>query len=197
MTNEQAQQLVTVLVTAFPNTMVRLSPEQQSQTMTTYRRMISDLDYVAANAAVARLLATQKWIPTAAEIREATLALTVGEKSVGGEQWGSVLNAIRAQGVYRKPGVDFGFVDETTARCVSALGWEELCKSENTIADRARFIDTYDQLATQHRTKQLTETLPAIRALEAQKAKLLEKRTGDASVASVLSGVLSLAGGDL
>jgi hypothetical protein len=196
-TDVEAQQIVTTLTASHPNMFVRLSASQQRDTMAAYRTMLRDLDYVTANAAVARLLATLKYMPTPAEIRESALTLSIGEQSAGGEQWGRVLTAIRERGVHRTPGVDFVFANETTARCVQALGWTELCNSENTIADRARFVDLFDKLAGQERRRLLSETLPAVKALEAQQRAQLEERTGvgGASIGELVGKVLRLPSG--
>ncbi len=161
MTKAEVAKLVAVMVAAFPNAKVT------ADTSSVYERMLADLDYPVANAAVERLLATCKFMPTVAEIREAGLTLHSGEIAAGGEAWGSVLDAIGAQGVYRLPGTDFGFRDPVTARCVSALGWEELCNSENQTADRARFIELYDKLAATERRGQLSEGLPAMQRFRA------------------------------
>lgn len=176
MTEAEVRKLVAVLLGAFPAS--RTTPE----TAMVYERMLKDLDYPAANAAVERLLATCKFMPTVAEIRETALTLSSGEQMPGGEAWGSVLAAIGGAGVYRVPGKDFQFRDPVTAQCVRALGWEELCNSENSSADRARFIELYDKLASQHRRKQLSECLPAMqryRALEAKKAEGLPDGRGE------------------
>lgn len=172
MTEAEAQKLVTVLVTAFPNTMVRLTTDQQQQTMSVYRRMLGDLDYACANAAVERLLATSRFMPTVAEIRDVVQSLTVGEQIPGGEAWGHVVKAIAAQGAYRVPGTDFVFRDPVTVQVVGALGWVNLCQSENQPADRARFIELYDKLAARDRRLQLSEGLPAM-----QRFRALQERT--------------------
>ncbi len=195
MTDPEAQKIVTMLVTAYPNMFVRLAPEQQQQTMTTYRAMLRDLDYDVAMAAVARLLATLRYMPTASEIRESALAVTVGEQTAGGEQWGRVLDAIRTRGIYRVPGKDFVFFDPVTARCVSALGWSELCNSENVVADRARFIELYDKMAGQERRKQLSENLKPVRELEAKRQAQIVERTGANGIGELMGKVLSLAAG--
>lgn len=177
MTEAEAQKLVTVLVTAFPNTMVRMTTDQQQQTMTVFRRMLGDLDYATANAAVERLLATSRFMPTVAEIRDVAMSLTVGEQIPGGEAWGHVVKAIAAQGAYRVPGTDFVFRDPVTVQCVAALGWMNLCMSENQPADRARFIELYDKLAARDRRLQLSEGLPAMQRFRA----LQERNAGSLS----------------
>lgn len=161
MTEPQALKLVAVLLAGFPTT--KASPE----TVQVYARMLADLEYVVANAAVERLTATSKWFPAVAEVREACMALAVGEPAAGGDAWGAVLAAIRHWGAYRTPGKDFEFPDPLVLHCVRSLGWQELCRSENQVADRARFVELYDQLAASHRTRALADDLPALKRLRA------------------------------
>jgi hypothetical protein len=191
MTQAESAKLVAVLMAAFP------SNRATSATSQIYERMLADLDYPEANAAVERLLATSRFMPTVAEIRETALAITVGEQKPGGEAWGSVLKAISEQGYMRTPGVDFHFTDPTTARCVAIMRWDKLCSSESEVADRARFTEMYDKLAVQDRRRQLSESLPAMqrfRAIEATRRAELETRTeGETSIANVFGKVLELA----
>lgn len=170
MTELQIKKLVAILVAAFP------AGKFTSDTVAIYERMLGDLDYALAQAAVERLLATAKFLPTVAEIREAALTLSAGETRPGGEAWGEVLRAIGRYGYMRTPGVDFQFTDPVILECVRAMTWRELCDSENQEADRARFTELYDRLAKHHRSRQLSEGLPAMQRFRqlqaAQKAEL-------------------------
>lgn len=147
MTEVEAQKLVTVLVTAWPTSFARLDANQRTDTMRLYREMIADLDYAAANAAVKRLIASSRFLPTVAEIRESAIQADCGPQRAGGEAWGDVLAAVHRFGVYRSP----AFADPLVARAVSALGWEEICNSENQAADRARFVELYEKLTVTER----------------------------------------------
>jgi hypothetical protein len=170
----EAKKLVAVLVAAFPTGKIT------AETVGVYERMLGDLDYGAANAAIERLLATSKWLPTVAEIREAGLTLNRGEMRPGGDAWGEVLRAISRYGYMRTPGIDFEFTDPIVAECVRALTWRELCDSENQVADRARFVELYDRLAATRRRSELSESLPAMqrfRALQEQRRR--ELRSGE------------------
>jgi hypothetical protein len=187
-TKSEVAKLVAVMAAAFPN--AKVTPETSS----VYERMLADLEYPAANAAVERLLATCKFLPTVAEIRESALTLTSGEVRAGGEAWGDVLRLIGRYGARR---YDDGWrassviEDPVAAECVQALGWVNLCDSEDQTADRARFIQLYEQLAAKHRRKQLSESLPAMqryRALESARSE----RTGTVSVAGGIREVLRL-----
>jgi hypothetical protein len=164
-TKLEVAKLIGVLIASFPST--KATPE----TSAVYERMLADLDYPAANAAVERLLATAKFMPTIAEIREATLAVCAGEVRPGGEAWGAVLRATGSHGYVRPPGEGWEFTDPITAQCVKALGWKAICDSENQAADRARFIELYDKLAATGRRSQLSAGLPAQERLKALQAK--------------------------
>lgn len=166
MTEAEAQKLVTVLVTAYPTQIGRQTEEQQRQLHAIYRRMLQDLDYPVANAAVERLLATSRFMPTVAEIREIAFDLIAGEVKSGGEGWGDVLKAISKYGRYQKPVFD----DPVVARCVNAFGWLNICDSENAHADRARFIDMYEQVSATERRRELADALPAMRRLRSLQA---------------------------
>ena|SRR6185312_737239 len=161
MTKPEAAKLVAVLLAAFPNS------KANAQTAEIYERMILDQDYAVANAAVERLLATCRFMPTIGEIRETCLELTKGDKLNGGEAWGQFLRLVSMHGSYRMPGVDFQIADETLAKTIEALGWKNLCLSEDQTSDRARFVDLFDKLATAQRKRDNANELPAARRLQA------------------------------
>ena len=143
MTQVEVAKLVAVLIAAFPST------KASGDTSKIYERMLRDLDCEQAGAAVQRLLASAKFMPTIAEIREAVLVSERGPKRAGGDAWGDVLAAVHRFGSYRTP----TFTDPTVAHAVAALGWSEICLSENQAADRARFIELYDKLQATERAE--------------------------------------------
>lgn len=154
MTKTEVAKLVAVLLAAFPNA------KASAQTSTVYETLLADLDADAAAAAVQRLIGTSRWMPTVAEIREAALAVEGGERRAGGDAWGDVLAEVHRTGRYRRP----RFNDPLVTRAVTAFGWENICDSENQVADRARFVELYDQLAQTGRRERLTAQLPAVKA---------------------------------
>lgn len=193
MTEIEAQQIVTVIAAAWPGQVSRLTPTQQTDQQRIYRRMLADLDYPVVNAAVERLIATSKFFPTIAEIREACVHTIEGDRRTGLEAWGDVVRAMGRQGAYRVPGVDFFWRDPIVARCVSALSWAELCGSEFVAAERARFIDAYDRMAQNERTTQQTHGLPAadrLRELRSAPANPRDAHTNQLSAGSAIMKVL-------
>lgn len=138
----ETTEIVMMLVAAFPAT------KADERTVSVYKTMLTDLEFDAAKAAVARLLTTCRFFPTIAEIRESEAAIRLGAVRPGGDAWGDVLEAIRRVGGYN-PQPEFA--DPLVARCVSRFGWETLCWSRDDAADRARFIELYDREARTER----------------------------------------------
>jgi len=150
----EVSELVAILVSAFPR------PPITPQTSQVYESILADLNGEVARKAVARLIATTKWLPTIAEIRAACVETEKGARRAGGEAWGDVGDAVRRFGRYGSP----EFSDPITADCVRQMGWLSLCDSTNDTADRARFIELYDELAKRARADEVAGpalTLPA------------------------------------
>ena len=162
MTEDQAQEVVVLLVAGFPAGLRHLDSAERKATMAVYRRMIVDLDFEKTKAAVERLAATAKFFPAIAEIREAVLVVAVGEHRSGADAWGDFLDAVHVYGRYRSPEFD----DPLVADVVASMKWTALCDSDNHVADRARFIELYDHLARADRREAVTETLPIARSLK-------------------------------
>jgi len=159
----EAARLVAVLLVAYPAQGSKLNAQQQTTLAEVFADMLGDFTYAQCNAALRLLVQTRQFMPTIAEIRSAVLDLERGPVTAGGDAWGDVLAAMKSKGAHRTPGIDFTFPDVTTARCVQRLGWRDLCLSENTTADRARFIELYDKLATETRREKQAPVLAAAR----------------------------------
>lgn len=157
MTAPEVAKLVAVLMAALPGAHV------SAQTSAVYERMLADLDFDTARVAVEQVLATWRYasmLPSVAEIRERTMVVKHGEINLGGEAWGHVQRAIASRGRNRAPGADFE-LEPIALEVVRALGWVNLCNSETPAADRARFIELYDQLAARSRQEVVVRSLPA------------------------------------
>lgn len=182
MKQSEAAKLVAVLLVAFPSQGSRLSSVQQTTMAEMFADMLSDLSYEQCNAALRVLIQTRQFLPTVAEIRSTALELARGPAPSGGEQWGSVTRAMREKGAWRVPGEDFVFNDPITAKCVQAMNWTALCLSENSVADRARFIELYDKLAGDARRE---AQAPALAAAREQR----EIAAGNVSTLALVEGV--------
>jgi hypothetical protein len=151
---KDVQAIVQQLVAAYPNAKV------SEQTVVVYLRMLQDIPADELQTVVDQCIAQQKFIPTVAEIRDMHRTLTVSlNRPTAAEAWGEVRRAIMRVGHIRVPEFD----DPLVAEAVKHMGWRELCVSENQVADRARFLQTYEQLSD--RREQGDKLLPPARQL--------------------------------
>lgn len=141
MTQAESIELVTKLFASY------IDSRPSEENADAYSYMLRDLDYPLARAAVQKLIATSKFLPSIAEIRAAALDEQNGPKRLGLEAWGDVTSEIRRVGAYGAP----EFADEIAAECVRQMGWRRLCHGTNDAADRARFVELYEGLTQRHR----------------------------------------------
>ncbi len=163
MDKPEAAKLVAVIIASCPQQSGRLDGKRVESMIDAFSSLLSDMTYAECNAAVSIILQTSPYLPAVADIRGKVLELKHGPVAAGGEAWGSVLSAMKKEGSYRTPGVEFRFRDPVTAHCVQLMGWKDMCLSENVVADRARFIQLYDSLAVQERKEQQAPMLGAAR----------------------------------
>lgn len=137
MSNEsEIAKLVGVMSVMFPNARVT------DQTVECYVSFLKDIPIETLTAAVEQCVIESEFMPTVAKIRSKALELSTPQRPVATEAYGVLQDTISRTGFYRTPHFD----DPLIARCVAALGWQNLCTSENLVADRARFIEMYQQL---------------------------------------------------
>ncbi len=157
MTLQEATKLVASMLAAIPNHRVR--PADVPGMCAVWARLLADVPYELADRALSARLETSPFLPSVADLRATVSLLRSGGRRTGLDGWGSVLRAIGAEGVYRSPGVEFQFRDPIVARVVAAMGWENLCNSENQAADRARFIEAYEVIGRQYAAEDQSPTL--------------------------------------
>lgn len=115
-----------------------------------YVEMLSDIPPSILEASVKKLIMTNKFLPSIAEIRE----VAYGIKGIisgtaapdESEAWGEVIKAIQSVGYYGKP----KFSHEAITTAVNNIGWQDICMTPNegTNTLRAQFRRAY-QLAAQ------------------------------------------------
>ena len=115
-----------------------------------YVEMLSDIPPSILETAVKKLIMTNKFLPSIAEIRE----VAYGIKGIisgtaapdESEAWGEVIKAIQSVGYYGKP----KFSHEAITTAVNNIGWQDICMTTNDGMNtlRAQFRRAY-QLAAQ------------------------------------------------
>lgn len=138
MTTDEAGLLIATLAAAYPRQ--QLAP----LTVEIYTRNLADLDHDLATAAVSRIIATSKFFPTIAEIREAA-AETATNLPTAAEAWEMAVNFTRL--VQSDGALATQELPLEVHQAIRAVGgtWE-IRTSENTVALRAQFRDTYEDI---------------------------------------------------
>ena len=155
------------LVKSYPTWAKEIGAADLAQTFLVYKRLLADIPADVLEAAVVQHVASSKWFPTIAELRQGARALTTPERTTAMEAWGTVLDAMKSGGARILPGGNGYYppewTDPITARVVASMGWVELCQSDNQEADRAHFMRAYDALVARESSDALL--LPMVREL--------------------------------
>lgn len=158
MTRQEFALIAMSLKTYFPKE--RLIPNDRAMELWFFQ--LKDLDYKTAEAALNKWVATNKWSPSIAELREAAAELTQGEIPDWGEAWEKVLKAVWHWGSY-EPEKAMESFDEITRQAVKRVGYRDICMSENISVERANFRMVYETIAA--RKKQDAQIPPQIQGL--------------------------------
>lgn len=161
MSPTEAHQLVNRALAARPTPASFLDAVTIKGMIAIWADILADIDLADGYAALKRWIADDAnagKLPEPGQIRRIVDEARNGRRRHGGDAWGDVLREIGATGRYREP----RFADPVTAAVVGRLGWRELCDSENAVADRARFVQLYDQLAAEVVSDRAVATLPGV-----------------------------------
>ena len=106
--------------------------------------MLADLDPVVAKAAVIKVCRESDYFPSVARIVAAAEELDPRNEKLptAAEAWEEVEQQICSAGIYKPP----VFSCDLVRRAARAIGWLQLCSSENPAADRAHFLRLYESM---------------------------------------------------
>ena len=154
-----------------------LLPNEQA--MELWFRQLQDIPFPVAEAILAKWVATNKWSPSIADIRDSMAEIQNGGPADDwGEAWDQAMTAIRRFGSYDEDGA-LASLPPLTRETVRRLGYKSLCWSENQVADRANFRQVYEILS---KRKVETDKIPlpvreTLKALAASFSKPVDKDT--------------------
>lgn len=166
MNKKQFALFASALRTYYPKE--KLLPNEQA--MELWFMQLQDIPYEVAEVTLNKWVATNKWSPTIADIREQATTLKNGEVKDWGDAWHEVLSAISKYGSYRELEA-LESMDKTTRKVVERLGFRNICLSESIDHDRANFRMIYEQLI--HREKQDAQLPPKVKELMATMPSLM------------------------
>ena len=149
MTKQEFATLAMAIRTYYPKE--QILPNQQA--MELWYRELQDIPADVAEAALRKWVATNKWSPTIAELRETAAEVRNGEIPDWGEGWKQVLEAIRFYGRER-PKSAIESMHPLVGEVAERMGWWNLCMSTNPGADRETFRKMYEIFAEREQTRQ-------------------------------------------
>lgn len=120
------------------------------EAMDVWFALLHDLDYQILSKALQKYMLTNKFKPTVAELRENYADLICPVALDWSEGWEKVCKSIGQYGMYRTEEAMESF-DEVTREAVKRLGFQNICLSENIVADWARFAEIYQAIQQRKR----------------------------------------------
>lgn len=164
---EDIDVIVNMFEAAFPN----FKPRELTKEV--YWQTLQDIPSDELKAAVLHCVTEsgRAFAPSIGEIRGAVSDLRRASANVPSayDAWQEVCKQILLVGSYGTP----TFTSPLIERTVKNLGWRNLCLSENQVADRARFVQAYEQLMERAVTEDMM--LPEVRGyIETRGGMLLE-----------------------
>lgn len=136
-------EVLTGLAACYPNFQV------PKQTVVAYAHVLADIDGEVLHAAALACVAKSRFFPTIAELRDEAYAIATNRLALPSayEAWEEVMRQVRQVGSYGSPEWSHPWI-EAALRQVG--GFRYVCQSENSTADRARFIEAYTEAARRH-----------------------------------------------
>ena len=163
-TLKEVRELMLIVAAMFPNAPVLTAANYKA-----YHMILGDLDAGILKMAGMDLARKRTFLPTAGEWRKAAWALV--EKANGipsaHDAWAEVCKSFGSHGYYRgAPEWSCALIGQAIA---GIGGYTALCVSENTVADRARFLQAYDSYLERERDD--AAMLPEVRDVVRQLAE--------------------------
>ena len=149
--------LLGMLVAAYPNQKV------PAETLKLYEMFLSDVDYDVLNEAIGMCIRDRDntFFPAVGEIRKYAVQIILKHAGIKSAEmaWEEVVDNMRKIGHIGAP----YWTSEHIRRCVKAIGWWDICMSENPGITRSAFIKLYNEVLNDLRADlTLHASLPAL-----------------------------------
>lgn len=162
MTKSDAAKLVAIVVTAYPNYDKFRSAAEVEATVNLWALMFEHDPGDVVGLAVKKHIATSKWPPSVAEIREIMLEATHPELVPPDQAWAAVSDLLYEQGEYNSGDI-YKQLPALVARAVETIGWGNLwemyrahCIGGKPGMDRVAFIQQYTPMYERSKREAMT-----------------------------------------
>lgn len=163
MTKTDAAKLVAIMVAAYPNYDKFKNAEAVQATVNLWAMMFATDDGGLVGLAVKKHIATSKWPPSVAEIRELMLEMTSPDLIPPDMAWAEVATAIRELSAYAERSEYEERLPPLVCRAADAVGWEHLRSlhrdayvGEKAGMDRLAFLQQYTPMYERERRRAMT-----------------------------------------
>ncbi len=179
-TNKEIAELIAMLAVSFPafkGKLEQFSKADKQRMVKAYHIALGDIDADLLACVVEHIISTATFFPSAGEIRSTAYHLAEVGLGIPSAQdaWAEV-SAMTRKGFYKqadggwyqaRPPLPEDWSHPLVQKAVDAVGgWVALRTSENTVADRARFIQAYDVYVERYREQE--RMLPGVRQAVAE-----------------------------
>jgi hypothetical protein len=143
MTKAETVKLFAVIAASYPRDTAFAAAD--AQMVGVWAKMLAGVPYELAENAITAHVTTSQFPPSIAEIRQWAAKAIIGQVMSADDAWGIVLKAIRKYGTY-EPREARELCGPEIWKAVLRLypTWDQLCMSENGVADRAHFMRMWD-----------------------------------------------------
>lgn len=162
MTRADAAKLVAIIVTAYPNFDKFKDAQAIASTVDLWATMFSDDDGRVIGLAVKKHIATSKWPPSVAEIREIMLEIQRPDLVPPDQAWAAVSDYMHTKGDHSGDGLQYA-LPPLVARAVEVIGYHNLYEmSRGTYGDskpgmdRVAFLQQYTAMYDRERARAMT-----------------------------------------
>lgn len=162
MTKADVARLVAIVVTAYPNYDKFRDAEAVKATVSLWAMMFANDDGGLVGLAVQKHIATNKWPPSVAEIRELMLELKAPDLIPPDKAWLAVSDLLYSQGQYNH-GDLHRQLPPLVARAVESIGWGNLwemhrsyCVGGKPGMDRVAFMQQYEPMYQREKVRAMT-----------------------------------------
>lgn len=142
-TFESISKILAIASAAYPR--FELNPE----TVRVYLSLLLDIPDEYLQGSVLTHISRSPFFPTVADLRTIALEQMDSDHNAlsGMDAWREVEDQIRMVGYAGTP----VFQNRLVERLVQAMGWQNLCRSENHVTDRAHFLRAYEQISQEEK----------------------------------------------
>lgn len=140
MDKRETATILALLSSAYPYAKVT------KETAVMFHEVWKDLGFVECQKAVMAIVRTSEMFPSAAKVLKEVLDQRGVLSMSSADAWGLVQAQVSQVGMYGRP----NFAEGALTEAVTAIGWREICHSNNQGVLRAHFMKMYDSMAQRH-----------------------------------------------